>query len=79
MEQGRLEWQEQLALASVPRHYDTLTPREGEIMARVVTGLMNKQIAHELRISEIAVRMHGDRVMGKTNFRSLADLVKVER
>ena len=65
LERSRLELQERLALASIRGRYDTLTPREREVMALVVTGLMNKQISHELGISEITVKMHRGRVMGK--------------
>ena len=55
----------------------SLTPREREIMALVVSGLLNKQIAAELGISEITVKAHRGRVMRKMQVVSLADLVRV--
>jgi FixJ family two-component response regulator len=58
-------------------HYASLTPREREIMALVVSGLLNKQIAAELGISEITVKAHRGRVMRKMQVDSLAELVRV--
>jgi FixJ family two-component response regulator len=55
----------------------SLTPREREIMALVVSGLLNKQIGTELGISEITVKAHRGRVMRKMRVDSLADLVRV--
>lgn len=57
--------------------YGSLTPREREILAAVVSGLLNKQIATELGISEITVKAHRGRVMRKMRVDSLADLVRV--
>jgi FixJ family two-component response regulator len=58
-------------------HHASLTPREREVMALVVSGLLNKQIAAELGISEITVKAHRGRVMRKMQVDSLADLVRV--
>ncbi|MFC5069093.1 response regulator transcription factor [Flaviflagellibacter deserti] len=58
-------------------NHDTLTPREREVMALVTKGLMNKQIAGELGLSEITVKIHRGNVMRKMNARSLADLVRM--
>jgi FixJ family two-component response regulator len=55
----------------------SLSSREREVMALVVTGLLNKQIAGELAISEITVKAHRGQVMRKMNANSLADLVKM--
>lgn len=55
---------------------ETLTAREREVMAGVVRGLMNKQIAGELGISEITVKLHRGNVMRKMGVRSVADLVR---
>ena len=57
--------------------YASLTPRERETMALVVSGLLNKQIAAELGISEITVKAHRGQVMRKMQVQSLADLVRV--
>ncbi|MDX0970683.1 response regulator [Sinorhizobium medicae] len=54
----------------------TLTPREKEVMGQVVSGLMNKQVAYELGISEMTVKLHRMSVMRKMESRSLADLVR---
>ena len=59
--------------------YATLTSREREVMALVVTGLLNKQVAAELRISEITVKAHRGQVMRKMEADSLADLVRIAR
>jgi FixJ family two-component response regulator len=55
----------------------TLTPREHEVMAFVATGLMNKQIAGELQLSEITVKIHRGRLMKKMGAKTLADLVRM--
>jgi FixJ family two-component response regulator len=55
---------------------DTLTPREREVMMAVSKGLMNKQIAYDLGISEITVKLHRGNVMRKMDVRSVADLVR---
>jgi FixJ family two-component response regulator len=57
--------------------YASLTPRERETMALVVSGLLNKQIAVELGITEITVKAHRGQVMRKMRVQSLADLVRV--
>jgi FixJ family two-component response regulator len=57
--------------------YESLTPREQEVMILVVCGLLNKQIADELSISEITVKAHRGKVMRKMNAESLADLVNM--
>ena len=55
----------------------TLTPREREIMALVTSGLMNKQIAAEIGVAEITVKIHRGHIMRKMAAKSLADLVKM--
>jgi FixJ family two-component response regulator len=59
------------------RRYRSLTPREREVMARVVTGLLNKQIAGELGTSEASVKVHRQHVMEKMEAGSLAALVRM--
>ena len=57
--------------------YGALTPRERQVMALVVSGLLNKQVGSELGISEITVKAHRGKVMEKMKAGSLADLVKM--
>jgi FixJ family two-component response regulator len=64
-------------LRSLKERYAQLTPRQREVMALVVLGLMNKQIAGELGISEITVKAHRGCMMQKMNADSLAELVNM--
>ncbi len=64
-------------LRSLKERYAQLTPREGEVMALVVVGLLNKQIAGELCISEITVKAHRGCMMRKMDADSLAELVNM--
>ena len=57
--------------------YETLSRREREVMALVVTGLLNKQVAFDLGISEITVKAHRGRVMHKMQANSLVDLASM--
>jgi len=57
--------------------FDSLTPREREVMALVTAGLMNKQIAAQLDVSEVTVKVHRGNAMGKMRARSLAELVRM--
>jgi FixJ family two-component response regulator len=58
-------------------HYATLSPREREVMALVTAGKMNKQVAAELGLSEVTVKIHRGAAMRKMGARSLADLVRM--
>ncbi len=64
-------------LQAVQDRYASLTPRERDVMALVVSGWLNKQVARDLAISEITVKAHRGKVMRKMNARSLADLVRL--
>jgi len=57
--------------------YDTLTAREREVMQQVISGLLNKQVAAELNITEFTVKIHRGQVMRKMRADSLADLVRM--
>ncbi|WMT75667.1 response regulator transcription factor [Bradyrhizobium sp. Ash2021] len=63
-------------VANLQAHFEALTPREREILALVSTGLLNKQIAAELGLAEITVKIHRGHVMRKMGAKSLADLLK---
>jgi FixJ family two-component response regulator len=77
IERSRAAVAHEARLRGLRKRYASLTPREREIMALVVSGLLNKQIAAELGISEITVKAHRGRVMRKMQVASLADLVRV--
>jgi FixJ family two-component response regulator len=64
-------------MSEIAGRYDTLTPRERQIMALVTTGLMNKEIAGRLGLSEITVKIHRGHVMKKMMARSITDLVRI--
>ena len=68
---------EEKELEILRENYASLTPREREVMALVVTGLLNKQVGGELGISEITVKAHRGSLMKKMKAGSLADLVKM--
>ena len=65
------------AMTDLRAHFSSLTPREGEIMALVASGLMSKQIAAEVGLSEITVKVHRSHLMKKMGARSVADLVRM--
>lgn len=58
-------------------HYESLTSREREVMGLVTSGLMNKQIAWQLSLSEITVKIHRGNMMRKMQAKSLAELVRM--
>lgn len=65
------------AIDQLRARFETLTPREREILPLVASGLMNKQIAAALQLSEITVKVHRAQVMQKLHATSLADLVRM--
>lgn len=64
-------------LGALRRRHDDLTPREREVLPLVISGLLNKQAAAELGISEVTLQMHRRNVMQKMGAASLADLVRM--
>jgi len=69
--------QRRAEVADLRRRYESLTAREREVIALVVTGLLNKQIAGELGTSERTVKAHRSQVMQKMQADSVADLVRM--
>ena len=74
-DQSRIESEK--ASSELKSSFETLTPREREIMGLVSSGLMNKQVAGKIGLSEITVKVHRGRIMQKMGARSLADLVRM--
>src|SRR6266404_1674510 len=76
LDQDRKRRDEEKAVSQLRHLFESLTRREREVLTLVISGLMNKQIAHRLEISEITVKIHRGHVMKKMQARSLADLVR---
>jgi FixJ family two-component response regulator len=75
LERSRAALRHESQMGTLRGCYASLTPREREVMALVVSGLLNKQVGGELGISEITVKAHRGQVMRKMKAASLADLV----
>jgi FixJ family two-component response regulator len=73
----RVWLQNEKAIATVRARFETLTPREREVMALVVAGRLNKQIAYDIGISEITVKVHRGQAMRKMKAASLPDLARM--
>jgi FixJ family two-component response regulator len=65
------------SLSTLRLRFDSLTPREQQIMGLVTSGLVNKQIAAQIKVSEITVKVHRSNVMRKMGARTLAELVRM--
>ena len=77
LERSRLAIAQETEMQELRNRYASLTPRERDVMALVVSGLLNKQVAGELGITESTVKAHRGQVMQKMKANSVADLVKM--
>jgi len=77
MERDRANRRRHADMDALRARYESLTRREQEVMQQVVSGLLNKQVAAELDISEFTVKVHRGQVMRKMHANSLADLVRM--
>jgi len=77
LQRDRAAREQQAEILDVHERYQTLTPREREVMALVVSGLLNKQIASEIGASEATVKIHRGNMMQKMQVGSLIELVRV--
>jgi FixJ family two-component response regulator len=77
IESDRKRREDQKTLSELQARFESLTPREREVMGWVTAGMMNKQVAGEMGVTEITVKIHRGHIMRKMQVRSLADLVRI--
>jgi FixJ family two-component response regulator len=77
LDQDRSSREGDKAVSGLRQRFESLTPRQSEVLTLVTSGLMNKQIAGLLHVSEITVKIHRGHMMRKMEARSLAELVKM--
>ena len=77
LDRDRVRREQEQELKDLRQRFDSLTPREQEVISMVVSGMLNKQIAGQLGTAENTVKVHRSRAMEKMNAQSLAELVKM--
>ena len=77
LERDRARREHEQKLQGLRTRFDSLSPREREVMILVVAGMMNKQVAGEIGISEVTVKVHRHNIMQKLRAQSLAELVRM--
>jgi FixJ family two-component response regulator len=77
LERDAIRYEGERALRELQSQYETLTPREREVMLMVTAGFLNKQTAAEIGLSEVTVKVHRHNVMKKLGIKSLPELVRI--
>jgi FixJ family two-component response regulator len=77
LERARVREEKERAVVELRKKFETLTPREQEVMGWIAGGLLNKQVAAEIGVTEITVKVHRGNVMRKMAAKSFADLVRM--
>ena len=77
LDRDRVRRESDSSTSKLRTNFESLTAREQQVIALVTSGLMNKQIAAEIGVSEITVKVHRGNVMRKMGAKSLADLVRM--
>jgi FixJ family two-component response regulator len=77
IERDKVRRQQSNLVAELRERFNSLTPREREVLPFVITGRPNKQIAGQLELSEMTVKVHRGQIMRKMRARSLVDLVRM--
>jgi FixJ family two-component response regulator len=77
IERDRKQREHHKTLSELQGRFETLTPREREVIGLITAGLMNKQVAGEMGVTEMTVKIHRGHIMRKMQARSLADLVRM--
>jgi FixJ family two-component response regulator len=77
LERARVKEEKERGVSELRKKFETLTPREQEVMGWIAGGLLNKQVAAEIGVTEITVKVHRGNVMRKIAAKSFADLVRM--
>ena len=77
LDRARARWERETKIRETRFRFEALSPREQDVMALVTAGLMNKQVAAQINVSEVTVKFHRHNVMKKLGAKSFADLVRI--